>query len=33
MNVSSATGSIKQWFVMIKDTKGRFKDNPVWGDG
>lgn len=21
------------WFVMIKDTKGRFKGNPLWGDG
>jgi len=31
--VNYSTASIKQWFVMIKDTKGRFKDNPVWGDG
>ena len=21
------------WFVMIKDTKGRFKGNGLWGDG
>lgn len=21
------------WFVMVKDEKGRFKDNPKWGDG
>jgi len=21
------------WFVMVKDTKGRFPDNPLWGDG
>lgn len=21
------------WFIMIKDTKGRFKDNKLWGDG
>jgi hypothetical protein len=21
------------WFVMIKDSKGRFADNPNWGDG
>ncbi|MBY0458712.1 MAG: cytochrome P460 family protein [Gemmataceae bacterium] len=21
------------WFVMIKDSKGRFKDNELWGDG
>jgi hypothetical protein len=32
-NVSHATGDVKQWFVMIKDTKGRFASNPVWGDG
>ena len=32
-NVSYATSTIKQWFVMIKDTKGRFENNPNWGDG
>jgi Cytochrome P460 len=32
-NVSHATAEIKQWFVMIKDTKGRFRDNAIWGDG
>ena len=21
------------WFLMIKDTQGRFKSNPLWGDG
>ncbi|MEQ9617702.1 MAG: cytochrome P460 family protein [Deltaproteobacteria bacterium] len=21
------------WFVMIKDAKGRYPDNPLWGDG
>ena len=21
------------WFVMIKDEKGRYPDNPLWGDG
>lgn len=21
------------WFVMVKDTKGRFKGNPLWGNG
>ncbi len=26
-------GDIVQWFVMIKDKKGRFKNNPNWGDG
>src|SRR6516225_2541768 len=24
---------IKLWFVMIKDAKGRFPDNDLWGDG
>ena len=23
----------KVWFVMIKDAKGRYPDNPLWGDG
>ena len=23
----------KVWFIMVKDTKGRFEDNPLWGDG
>ena len=32
-NVSHATGELKQWFVMIKDTQGRFADDPRWGDG
>ena len=31
--VSYATDGLKQWFVMIKDAKGRFADNPLWGDG
>jgi len=21
------------WFVMVKDTRGRFASNPLWGDG
>ena len=25
--------STKVWFVMIKDDKKRFPDNPLWGDG
>lgn len=25
--------TVKQWFVMIKDTQGRFPENPLWGDG
>ena len=32
-NVSSALPEVKQWFVMIKDAKGRFGANPLWGDG
>jgi hypothetical protein len=31
--VSHATDELKQWFVMIKDSHGRFADNPLWGDG
>lgn len=31
--INHATTAIKQWFVMIKDTKGRFPDNAIWGDG
>jgi hypothetical protein len=31
--VSFATSGIKQWFVMIKNTEGRFADNPLWGEG
>lgn len=31
--VRYAEQSIKQWFVMIKDSKGRFADNGSWGDG
>jgi len=23
----------KTWFVMVKDVKGRFSANPLWGDG
>ena len=33
VGVSHATTGLKQWFVMIKDEKGRFADNPLWGDG
>ena len=28
--VSHATDGLKQWFVMIKDTQGRFANNPLW---
>lgn len=31
--VSYANEGLKQWFVMIKDAKGRFSTNPLWGDG
>jgi len=31
--VSHATDTLKQWFVMVRDAKGRFADNPLWGDG
>lgn len=31
--VHSASAQVKQWFVMVKDAKGRFSGNPVWGDG
>ena len=24
---------MKVWFVMVKDSKGRFPDNKAWGDG
>ncbi len=24
---------VEGWFVMVKDTQGRFKSNPLWGDG
>ncbi|TLP69076.1 hypothetical protein FEE96_01960 [Parasedimentitalea maritima] len=41
---SAATGSyttgtaahaseLEGWFVMVKDTQGRFTGNPAWGDG
>lgn len=32
-NVSHANQNIKQWFVMIKDSQGRFANNPNWGEG
>ncbi len=35
LNTGQAAWStdIDHWFVMIKDHKGRFKDNPNWGKG
>jgi hypothetical protein len=32
-SVSHSTEHLKQWFIMVKTTKQRFKDNPLWGDG
>ncbi len=29
----SRAGSTDGWFIMIKDTQGRFADNPLWGGG
>ena len=31
-NVSRAQ-TLKGWFVMVKDSKNRHPDNPLWGDG
>lgn len=30
--VSHAT-TIKGWFVLVRDTRGRFKESKLWGDG
>ena len=30
---ASYGSGIKVWFVMIKDAKGRFPGNDIWGDG
>lgn len=30
---ASWSTDVKLWFVMIKDAKGRFPDNDLWGDG
>jgi hypothetical protein len=29
----SHAARLNGWFVMVKDTEGRFPDNPLWGDG
>ncbi|MGB0867482.1 MAG: cytochrome P460 family protein [Granulosicoccaceae bacterium] len=29
----SSSTELKQWFVMVKDSQGRFPDNPMWGNG
>lgn len=39
VTASMTTGTVSRgtevegWFVMVKDTKGRFIDHPLWGDG
>jgi len=39
VTASMTTGTVSRgtevegWFVMVKDTKGRFNDSPLWGDG
>src|SRR3954465_12786898 len=30
---STWTKDVKIWFVMVKDSKGRFPKNDLWGDG
>ena len=29
----SRVAETQGWFVMIKDSQGRFPDNPLWGEG
>jgi hypothetical protein len=29
----SHAGTMKGWFVMVKDSKGRYAGNRLWGDG
>lgn len=29
----SSAGTLVGWFVMVKDSAGRFPDNKLWGDG
>ena len=29
----SRVAETQGWFVMVKDSQGRFPDNPLWGDG
>jgi len=39
VTTSMTTGTVSHgnklegWFVMVKDTKGRFSSSPLWGDG
>ena len=32
-DVRFASDELKQWFVMVKDRRGRFPGNAAWGDG
>jgi hypothetical protein len=32
-NVSHANSMVKQWFVIVKDSKARFAQSALWGDG
>ncbi len=32
-DVSYANDKVKQIFVMVKDSRNRFSNNPVWGEG
>lgn len=32
-NVRRANDHLKQWFVMVKDSKDRFSGDPRWGNG
>ncbi len=29
----SRAHEVEGWFVLVKDTKGRFSSNPIWGNG
>ena len=31
--VVSRGTDVEGWFILVKDTRGRFTDNPLWGDG
>ena len=31
--IVSRGDEVEGWFVMVKDTEGRFSSNPLWGDG
>ncbi len=39
VTTSMTTGTVSRgtkvegWFVMVKDTQGRFESSPLWGDG